>query len=80
MFDPSGNSAGTSVIPDDDPRRWLVVARPDADASLLDIGPAIRTRSCCGVRIPAAATALLTCTFRRAAGRLRIGMASRGRS
>jgi hypothetical protein len=27
-------SAGNSAIPDDDPRRGLVVARPDADASL----------------------------------------------
>lgn len=34
MSDPSEKSAGTSAIPDDDPRRALVVARPDTDASL----------------------------------------------
>ena len=34
----SETSAGTSAIPADDPRRGLVVARPDADASLLHIG------------------------------------------
>ena len=34
MSDPSKKSAGTSAIPDDDPRRGLVVARPDTDASL----------------------------------------------
>ena len=38
MSEPSVKSAGTSAIPDDDPRRGLVVARPDADASLLHLG------------------------------------------
>ncbi|MFL6304376.1 MAG: hypothetical protein ACJ72H_12635 [Candidatus Sulfotelmatobacter sp.] len=34
MSDPSEKSAGTSAISADDARRGLVVARPDADASL----------------------------------------------
>ncbi len=38
MSDSSEKSAGTSAIPADDPRRTLVVARPDADASLLHLG------------------------------------------
>jgi quercetin dioxygenase-like cupin family protein len=38
MSEPSEKSAGTSAIPDDDSRRKLVVARPDADASLLHLG------------------------------------------
>lgn len=29
MSDPSEKSAGTSAVPDDEPRRGLVVARPD---------------------------------------------------
>jgi hypothetical protein len=38
MSEPSAKSPGTSAIPAYDPRRGLVVARPDADASLLHIG------------------------------------------
>jgi quercetin dioxygenase-like cupin family protein len=34
MSKPSEKSAGTTTIPADDPRRTLVVARPDTDASL----------------------------------------------
>jgi hypothetical protein len=34
MSEVSEKSAGTSAIPDDDPRRGVVVARPDTDASL----------------------------------------------
>jgi quercetin dioxygenase-like cupin family protein len=38
MSDASAKSEDTSAIPDDDPKRKLTIARPDADASLEHIG------------------------------------------